>query len=168
MTNPWEPPLQIAQTAEALPWFRRKPVFRTTPSIAMENQNQIFARLAKSAFRARFRLTTRDAAYIASKGLPAVLAHAHEIITKRLAPARPPNDGKQTPYRGHPVFVAQHATGACCRGCLAKLHGIPQETRLEAAEVAHIVAVIERWLKAELERLPPAMPTPKRNLDLFD
>jgi predicted Fe-S protein YdhL (DUF1289 family) len=59
------------------------------------------------------------------------------------------NDGKQTPFRGHPVFVAQHATATCCRGCLAKWHGIPRGRPLEEGEKAHILAVLERWLKAQ-------------------
>ncbi|MCP9485713.1 MAG: DUF4186 domain-containing protein [Gaiellaceae bacterium MAG52_C11] len=40
------------------------------------------------------------------------------MIAQRVAPAAPRKDGKQTPYRGHPVFVAQHATATCCRTVL--------------------------------------------------
>lgn len=36
--------------------------------------------------------------------------HAIDFVEKRLAPAYIPNDGKQTPFKGHPVFIAQHAT----------------------------------------------------------
>ncbi|MEU6081408.1 DUF4186 family protein [Streptomyces sp. NPDC047108] len=43
-----------------------------------------------------------------------------------MAPAEPYKDGRQTPYRGHPVFVAQHATATCCRGCPQRCHHIPQ------------------------------------------
>ena len=35
-------------------------------------------------------------------------------------PSRKTTDGK-TPMRGHPVFIAQHATATCCRGCLAQV-----------------------------------------------
>src|SRR3546814_7102519 len=56
------------------------------------------------------------------------------IVEKRLAPAEPVNDGKQTPMRGHPVLIAQHATATCCRSCLAKWHGIPAGRLLDAAE----------------------------------
>ena len=68
------------------------------------------------------------------------------------SPAEPRNDGKQTPYRGHPVFVAQHATATCCRGCLAKWHGIPQGRALDEADKACILAVMERWLAGQLPR----------------
>lgn len=35
--------------------------------------------------------------------------HAQDFIAKREAPAFIPNDGKQTPMKGHPVFIAQHS-----------------------------------------------------------
>lgn len=54
-----------------------------------------------------------------------IRSHASDFVRTRLAPAQIPNDGKQTPMRGHPVFLAQHATGCCCRGCLYKWHRIP-------------------------------------------
>jgi hypothetical protein len=111
--------------------------------------DEIFARLSTSPFRRRFRLGLLDQAYLERKGLPVVLDHARDFIDKRLAAAEPVNDGKQTPFRGHPVFVAQHATGTCCRGCLAKWHDIPRGRPLGAGEKAHIVAVLERWLKAQ-------------------
>jgi hypothetical protein len=108
--------------------------------------DELFPALARSAFRRRFRLDARDRAYLEARGLPTVVAHAREFVAKRLAPAAPPNDGKQTPFRGHPAFVAQHATATCCRGCLAKWHEIPRGHALTEAEQAHVVAAIERWL----------------------
>ena len=77
----------------------------------------LFERLSKSAFRSRFHLSKKDKEYIAEKGLATIRKHAEDFVAKRLAPAVIPNDGKQTPMRGHPVFIAQHATGCCCRGC---------------------------------------------------
>jgi predicted Fe-S protein YdhL (DUF1289 family) len=113
--------------------------------------DDVFARLAGSAFRGRFRLSEKDRAYIAAKGLPVVLDHARDFIDKRLAAAEPKNDGKQTPMRGHPVFVAQHATATCCRGCLAKWHGIPAGRSLDDTERAHVLVAIERWIEQQLE-----------------
>lgn len=115
----------------------------------MRNLDDIFPALGRSAFRARFRLGAADAAYLAKKGLPVVVGHARDFVAKRLAPAEPPNDGKQTPWRGHPVFVAQHATATCCRGCLEKWHGIAAGHALSAAEQDHVVAAIERWLRMQ-------------------
>ena len=78
-----------------------------------------------------------------------VLKHAGDFVATRLAPASPPKDGRQTPMRGHPAFVAQHATATCCRGCLAKWHRIPTGRELDAAEQAYVVEVIAEWLRRQ-------------------
>lgn len=113
----------------------------------MQDLDQLFTALAKSAFRSGFQLRGKDLAYLQQKGLSVVLDHAEDFISKRLAPAVITNDGKQTPMRGHPVFVAQHATACCCRGCLQQWHQIPQGRELTLAEQAYVVVVIERWLR---------------------
>ncbi len=81
------------------------------------NQN-IFDKLSRSPFRSRFHLRETDRTYITQKGIDTIRHHAHDFIRLRLAPAYIPNDGKQTPMRGHPVFIAQHACACCCRACL--------------------------------------------------
>ena len=113
----------------------------------MRNLDSVYPKLAASPFRAKFRLGPKDRAYLESRGMDTVLDHARDFIAKRLAPAEPANDGRQTPWRGHPVFVAQHATATCCRSCLAKWHGIPAGRELSADEQAHSVSAIERWLR---------------------
>jgi hypothetical protein len=110
--------------------------------------DDVFARLAGSPFRRRFRLGAKERDYLAAKGMQTILVHARDFIERRLAPAEPANDGKQTPMRGHPVFIAQHATATCCRSCLAKWHGIAAGRALEPGEQDHVVAAIERWLSA--------------------
>ena len=110
--------------------------------------DEAFTRLAKSAFRRKFRLTGRELAYLQTWGLPHVMKQAEELIRKRLAPAMIPNDGRQTPWRNHPVFVAQHATATCCRGCLEKTHGIAKGHELTDEELRHVLAAIERWLSS--------------------
>jgi hypothetical protein len=105
--------------------------------------------LAKSPFRRRFRLGPPELRYLELKGLDAVLAEAADFLSKRLAAANPPNDGKQTPFRGHPAFIAQHATATCCRGCLAKWHRIEKGHEMQPAELAHVAAVIEQWLRKQ-------------------
>jgi hypothetical protein len=119
---------------------------------AMRELDNVFAKLAGSPFRSKFRLAPKDRAYLADRGIDVVRDHARDFVAKRLAPAAPSNDGKQTPWRGHPVFVAQHATATCCRSCLAKWHGIPAGRQLSVEEQAHVVSAIERWLAKELER----------------
>ena len=49
--------------------------------------------------------------------------------------------------KGHPVFIAQHATGTCCRSCLAKWHNIPASVELSEKQVDYIVEIIMRWIE---------------------
>lgn len=112
----------------------------------------LFARLARSTFRSRFHLGTKERQYCWDKGAETIDKHAADFVAARLAPAHPVNDGKQTPMRGHPVFIAQHATATCCRGCLAKWHAIPQGVPLSAQQQQYIVNVIHHWLVIEVNR----------------
>ena len=120
----------------------------------MRDLDAVFEQLRHSPFRQRFHLKGKELRYLQEKGLEAVLQHADGFIEQRLAPAHPPNDGKQTPYRNHPVFVAQHATATCCRGCLAKWHGIPKGRELTTDEKTHVAAALERWLRDQTSETP--------------
>ena len=112
----------------------------------------LFERLAQSAFRSRFYLNDADRTIIASRGIDTIRCHAHEIVARRLAPAVIPDDGKQTPMRHgtSPVFIAQHATGCCCRGCLEKWHGIRRCKMLTTAEQNYVVEVIMEWIRRNM------------------
>lgn len=111
--------------------------------------NPLFDRLAQSKFRSSFYLNAKDKEYIRQKGWEKIKEGTRETIAKRLAPAVIPNDGKQTPMRHgiFPPFIAQHATGCCCRGCLEKWHGIPKGRPLTLKEQIYITRVIMEWLK---------------------
>jgi hypothetical protein len=111
--------------------------------------DELFIALGKSRFRSRFHLAGKEAEYLRRRGIDTVLEHARQFVRDRLADAEPANDGKQTPMRNHPAFVAQHATATCCRGCLEKWHRIPKGRALTEAEVTYIIAVIERWLRVQ-------------------
>lgn len=118
-------------------------------NIRVQDLDSLFERLGKSAFRSRFRLRTKELEYLRGKGLDTVLEHARSFIDERLAPADIPNDGRQTPTRNHPAFIAQHATATCCRKCLQKWHGIPREGHeLTPEERDYVVSVIRKWLSA--------------------
>lgn len=108
---------------------------------------ELFFKLSKSKFRSRFKLSVSDRDYISDKGMDTIKSHAIDFISKRLAPANPPNDGKQTPMKGHPVFIAQHATATCCRGCLEKWHKIAQGKQLSDRQQEYIVKVIMTWIE---------------------
>ena len=113
----------------------------------MHSYEEIAPRLAQSKFRSRFRLGRRELVCIAEKGFPVIEAQCREIIRRRLGPAVIPNDGRQTPWRGHPCFIAQHATGCCCRGCLRKWHGIPEGRALSDEEISAIAALLLGWIR---------------------
>ncbi len=116
----------------------------------MRDLDNLFTSLQRSSFRTGFKLNAKDSAYLKEKGISEVLDHAEDFVIKRLAPSDIPNDGKQTPMRGHPVFVAQHATATCCRGCLQKWHQIQEGKALALDEQAYIVIVIEHWLNQQI------------------
>ena len=111
--------------------------------------DKLFNALAKSTFRSRFKLKEKDKEYLDQKGFDTIRSHAKDFISKRLAPAEIPNDGKQTPMRGHPVFIAQHATATCCRGCLETWHKIPKGRVLTEQEQEYVVNVIMEWIKRQ-------------------
>jgi len=114
--------------------------------------SDIFDRLSKSAFRSKFKLKIADIEYIRQKGLDTIESHAEDFIKKRLVPAEIANDGKQTPMRGHPVFIAQHATATCCRGCIEKWHHIPKDRELTTNEQQYLLSLIMTWIKRQYEQ----------------
>lgn len=117
----------------------------------MNDKGTIFERLNQSKFRSKFHLTTKDKFYIKEKGLEKVREHAYDFIRKRLAPKEPAKDGKQTPMRGHPVFIAQHATATCCRGCLEKWYKIKKSQELTEKQIEDIVDIIMTWILNEIK-----------------
>ena len=119
--------------------------------VSDETIASLFLRLSHSKFRSSFYLNQKDKEIIAKKSLATIREHARQIIAKRLAPAVIPNDGKQTPMRHgtSPVFIAQHATGCCCRGCLEKWHHIPKGRALTSDEQEYVVEVIMHWIESK-------------------
>ena len=111
--------------------------------------DDILNRLSKSKFRSKFHLSEKDKLYIDEKGMDTIERHAHDFILGRLAPKDLLNDGHQTPWKGHPVFVAQHATATCCRNCLYKWHHIPKGRALTKKEQEYVVHIIMQWISNE-------------------
>ena len=108
--------------------------------------------LANSKFRGSFHLNLKMKEYVNEKGMEKIEKHAYDFINKRLKPKIIKNDGKQTPMKQvHPVFIAQHACGFCCRSCLEKIHHIPKNRELTEKEVNYIVTFIIEWIKKEME-----------------
>lgn len=117
----------------------------------MQTIDQALAKLQRSPFRARFRLSPKERAYLEDKGWAVIRTHAEDFIRDRLAPAEPKNDGRQTPMRGHPVFVAQHACACCCRQCLSKWYKIPAGRELTPRQQEKIVNLLMAWLHRQME-----------------
>jgi hypothetical protein len=126
-------------------------------SAATERIDERLDALASYRFRRRFVLRDRERAQIVLRGMTTFREHAEDLVRTRLAPAVPRNDGKQTPYRGHPVFVGQHATATCCRTCLARHHGIAKGHELGEDERDYVLDVLCRWVEREFAPdRPPA------------
>ena len=118
----------------------------------MATIEEALTRLKRSPFRSRFRLSEADRQLIAAKGIAVIRAHAEAFVKTRLAPAVPTHDGKQTPMRGHPVFVAQHACACCCRGCLNKWYRVKMGVALTELQQTRIVNLLMAWIKSEMEK----------------
>ena len=117
----------------------------------MATIDETLVRLSKSEFRAKFHLSEKDRKYIAEKGMDTIRSHALDFIRTCLAPAEITNDGKQTPMRGHPVFVAQHACACCCRGCLNKWYKVPKDIELTETQQEKIVNLLMSWIEKEIK-----------------
>lgn len=118
----------------------------------MQTIDQALAKLKKSPFRAKFYLDQKDLEYIENKGMDVIRTHAEDFVAKRLAPADIPNDGRQTPMRGHPVFKAQHACACCCRGCLQKWYRVKPGVQLTEDQQRRLVNLLMEWIKREVEK----------------
>jgi len=112
---------------------------------------QALASLKKSTFRSKFKLTEKDRQYIQNKDIDTIRRHAIDFISARIAPQYPKNDGKQTPMKGHPVFIAQHATATCCRGCIQKWHGLKKGKPLSDQEIQFLVELIMIWIEGQTD-----------------
>ena len=107
--------------------------------------------LSKTKFRGSFHLNKMMKDYVLNKGIDKICKDAYEIINNRIKPKDIINDGKQTPMKQvHPVFIAQHATGCCCRGCLERIHHISKNKELNDLEVKYIVNIIMKWIEREM------------------
>lgn len=120
----------------------------------MQTVCQALEKLEKSKFRSGFHLSEKDKQYVLEKGIETIRRHAEDIVAKRLAPAEIPNDGRQTPMKGHPVFIAQHACACCCRGCLNKWYKVPENISLSEIQQQKIVNLLMQWIEKELQKLP--------------
>lgn len=116
----------------------------------MQSRQEALYKLSKSKFRSSFHLKEKDKNYIKEKGMDVIKSHACDFVRNKLAPAYPKNDGKQTPMKGHPVFIAQHACACCCRGCLNKWYKVPIGVELTEIQQEKIVNLLMDWIESEM------------------
>ena len=114
--------------------------------------DETLEKLNRSKFRASFKLKRADIEYIDKKGMDIIRSHACDFVKTRLAPYPTPNDGKQTPTKGHPVFLAQHATATCCRGCLNKWYKVDKNVPLTEEQQRKIVNLIMTWIERQYNK----------------
>ena len=118
----------------------------------MQTIEEALEKLSRSEFRAGFHLSKKLREYTKEKGMEKIREHACDFVHARLAPSYIPNDGRQTPMSGHPVFIAQHATATCCRGCLFKWYHVKENTELNRVQEEKIVNLIMAWIEKEMEK----------------
>lgn len=112
-----------------------------------KNWKALKTKLTRSKQIASLDMGDPEKEYVHSRGIDILELHATDFVRKRIAPAEPKNDGRQTPLKGHPVFIAQHATGTSDRIKLNKFHGIKEGIELTEKEIAYVVDIIIRWIK---------------------
>ena len=118
----------------------------------MQTIEEALNRLERSKFRSSFHLKEKDREYIDRVGMETIERHCRDFVRQKLSAAHPENDGKQTPMKGHPVFIAQHATACCCRSCLQKWYRVPQGTELNEVQQEKIVHLLMAWIERERKR----------------
>jgi hypothetical protein len=108
-------------------------------------------RLEKDGRINKFILGEPEQEYVTSRGMDILRLHATDFVKKRLAPANPKNDGRQTPTKGHPVFIAQHACGCNDRASVEEFFGYELGRELTGDEVDAIVDAILSWIEENLD-----------------
>ena len=114
--------------------------------------NSIKEKLAKDKSRSVFTLGQAEVEYIQSRGIDILRLHATDFIQKRIAPAEPKNDGHQTPTKGHPVFIAQHACGCNDRDAVETFFSLKKGKQLTEKQVHLIVDVLISWMNDQLDQ----------------
>lgn len=111
---------------------------------------QALVKLSRSKFRGRFKLKSEMVELAHEKGLEEIRKFAADRIRTALAPAEPTNDGKQTPMKGHPVFIAQHATATCCRTCLNHWWRVKEGVVMTELQQQKAVNLIMAWIEMQM------------------
>ena len=113
-------------------------------------KEEAFEKLEHSRFRSSFHLAPGDVSKVRQLGEAKLREHVTDFVRSKLADAMPRNDGKQTPYRGHPAFKAMHACAMCCRGCMNRWWNVPRNVALSAGQQKKVVDFLMVWIAREM------------------
>lgn len=112
-------------------------------------------KLKRSKFRSSFKLDEKDIDTINKKGFEIIRQHAFEILNNRIK-IKKQNDGRQTPLKGYFIFIAQHATATCCRGCIKKWYNIPENSVLSNQQLDFFADLLVFWIKQQIKKNTPS------------
>ena len=101
----------------------------------MQTRIEALYKLSQSKFRSSFHLKEKDKLYVEEKGMDVIRRH-----------------GKQTPMKGHPVFIAMHACACCCRGCLNRWYHVEKGIPLTGIQQEKIVNLLMLWIENEMKK----------------
>ena len=96
-------------------------------------------------------LNERERNYAKRKGRAGIRIAAEKRIRSSVGPKEPYKDGTQTPWAGHLLYYAQHATASCCRTCIAEWHAIPTGRALSGDEIEYLTDLVCDYVD---ERMP--------------
>lgn len=113
---------------------------------AAESFDTLFARLATSEFRRRFRLKAEDIAYIERKGMETIRRHAADFVRMRLAPPLFPMTDVRPDARASGLYrPARH--GLLLPGMSGQVAWHSARRELATEEQRYIVAVLTAWIE---------------------
>lgn len=113
--------------------------------------DQTLFHLAKTKYRRQYVLSPKLKEYCRQTGMEKLRRKAFEIVREKVSSPYYKGEGRQTPLDGHPIYIAMHATGTCCRTCLEVWHSIVSGRRLTEKDIIYIVDTIMEWIKRQLE-----------------
>ena len=119
---------------------------------ALENPfNSILLQLSKSPFHSDISLSQKDRKYYLSHTVEEIQKETEEVVRESLYHIIPKDKDVHTKKWGKPVYVAQRATGCCCRSCLYEWHNIPTNRKLSEKEVIYIRDLLMEWMKRDMK-----------------
>jgi hypothetical protein len=100
------------------------------------------------------------------KGLSGMRIAAEKRIRNYIAKIPDAFSARATPKSGNILYYGQHATGTCCRVCVAEWYGIPMNRELTELEIDYFTRLLIRYVEQRLPDLseePQKVPRGRRN-----